>query len=300
MTLPNFFIVGAARSGTTSLYNYLDQHPEIYMSPVKEPNFYFLEGVAHQIRGKGAKAWLRTCVTTRQEYLALFRGVTDEKAIGEASVFYLSRDTAAQAIQRDVPGAQIFAALRHPVYRAYSAYLGTKLAGTERATSFREALNREVERPPSNWYSGRYRYDGLYFEHLSRFYSLFDRERIHIHLFDDFAADPKRVVQGIFSELGVDASFEPDTTIRHNPTGMIRNPVANWLWTRSRPIRYRLRKQLPANVRDLAFPLFARSGLEKPPIPEEIRAELGKYYRSDIERLQNLIGRDLSPWLDLC
>ena len=300
MTLPNFFIIGAARSGTTSLYNYLDQHPEVYMSPVKEPNFYFLEGVADQIRGRASRAWLKTCVATRKQYLALFRGVTDEKAIGEASVFYLSRDIAARAIHRDVPRARIVAALRHPVERAYAAYLGARLAGTERAASFREALDRDVERPPSTWYSGRYRYDGLYYEHLSRFYSLFDRERIHIHLFEDFTTDPRRVVQGIFSKLGVDTSFEPDTSIRHNPTGVIRNPLAHWIWSRSRPIRYRLRKHLTAKVRDLAFPLFARSGLERPPIPEEIRAELGEYYRPDIERLQDLIDRDLSHWLDLC
>ena len=300
MTLPNFFIVGAARSGTTSLYNYLDQHPEVYMSPVKEPNFYFLEGVADQIQGKASKAWLRTCVTTRREYLALFRGITNEKAIGEASVFYLSRDTAAQAIHRDVPHARIFAALRHPVERAYAAYLGLRLAGGEPSRSFREALDRDVERPPSKWYSGRYLYDGLYHEHLSRFFSLFDRTRIHTHLFDDFTTDPMGVVQSIFSQLGIDAGFEPDISIRHNPTGVIRNPVAHWAWSRSRPIRYALRKHLPANVRDLAFPLFARSGLAKPPIPEEIRVELGKYYRPDIERLQDLIDRDLSHWLDLC
>ncbi|MEJ2086141.1 MAG: sulfotransferase [Acidobacteriota bacterium] len=238
MTLPNFFIVGAARSGTPSLYNYLGQHPQVYMSPVKEPNFYFLEGIADQIRGKASRAWLKTCVTTRKEYLALFRGVADEKAIGEASVFYLSRETAAQAIQRDVPEARIFATLRHPVDRAYSAYLGTRLAGTERAASFRAALDRDVERPPSTLYSGRYRYDGLYFEHLSRFYSLFDRERIHIHLFDDFTTDPMNVVRKIFGQLEVDASFEPDTSTRHNPTGVIRNPLAHWMWTRSRPIRY--------------------------------------------------------------
>jgi hypothetical protein len=300
MTLPNFFIFGAARCGTTSLYNYLKQHPDIYMSPVKEPNFYFLDGVAGQIRGKDHKDWLRTCVTTRGEYLALFDGVTTEKAIGEASIHYLDREAAAAAIYRDVPDARLFASLRHPVERAYAAYMGMKLAGTERAATFREALDLEESRRQSNWSFGGYKGNGLYYKHLNRFFSLFGRDQIHIHLFDDFKTDPTNVVVNILSKLEVDTSFVPDTSIRHNPTGKIRNPLAYFIWTRSRPIRFRLRNRLPARLRDWAFPFFTRSGLDKPPIPDDIRAELGQFYRPDIEKLQDLLDRDLSHWLDLC
>ena len=300
MTLPNFFIIGAARCGTTSLYNYLDQHPEIFMCPIKEPNFYYLEGQADKIKGHGTALWLRSCVTTRDDYLSLFSGVTTEKAIGEASVGYISRVEAPPAIHRDVPHAKIFASLRHPVERAYSSYLGMRLAGRERSRTFREALDLEDSRLRDNWSFGGYKTNGLYHQLLSRYYHLFPREQIHVHLFDDFKADPTQVVVNMLERLGVDTTFVPDTSIRHNPTGKIRNPVAHYIWTRSRPIRAGLRRHLPAALRDWAFPFFTRSGLERPPMPEEIRRELGEFYRPDIEKLQDLIDRDLSHWLELC
>ncbi len=300
MTLPNFFILGAARSGTTSLYHYLRQHPEIYMSPLKEPNFYYLEGQADKVKGHGTSGWLRTCVTTRKEYLGLFKGVTTEKAIGEASVSYLSRVEAPPAIFRDVPKARLFASLRHPVERAFAAYMGMRLTGREQAKTFREALDLEDSRIKGNWSFGGYRTNGLYFEQLSRYMALFDRAQIHVHLFDDFKTDPTAVVMNMLETLDVDTSVVPDTSIRHNPTGTIRNPLAHLVWTRSRPIRVGLRKHLPPALRDWAFPFFTRSGLDKPPIPDDIRAELGEFYRPDIEKLQDLLDRDLSHWMDLC
>jgi len=300
MTLPNFFILGAARSGTTSLYHYLKQHPDVFMSPLKEPNFYYLEGVADQLKGNGTRGWLRTCVSTREEYLALFDGVTTETAIGEASVGYLGREVAPAAIHRDVPDAKLFATLRHPVERAYAAYMGMRLAGREPASSFREALDLEQSRMERNWSFGGYRKYGLYSNQLNRYYSLFDREQIRIYLFDDFKADPTAVVMDILGALGVDTGFVPDTSVRHNRTGTIRNPLAHFIWTRSRPIRVGLRRHLSPALRDWAFPFFTKSGVDKPPIPDEIRAELMEFYRSDIEELQDLIDRDLSHWLDLC
>ena len=213
MTLPNFFILGAERSGTTSIYHYLKQHPDVYMSPNKEPNFYFLEGVADKLRGNGTSAWLEGCTTTREAYLALFDGVTTEKAIGEASVGYLSKEGAAAAIHRDVPDARLFAVLRHPVERAYTAYMGMRLSGREPVVTFREALNREASRMAEDWSFGGYRRTGLYCRQLNRYYSLFDREQIRIFLFEDFKSDPAAVVQDIFATLEVDTSFVPDTSI---------------------------------------------------------------------------------------
>lgn len=299
MTLPNFFILGAARSGTTSLYHYLKQHPDVYMSPNKEPNFYRLEGVTDRFRGYGTSGWLKTCTPTRAAYLALFDGVTTEKAVGEASVSYLSRERVPVAIHRDVPDAKLFAILRHPVERAYTAYSGMRLSGRERAATFREALDRESSRMAENWSFGGYRRDGLYYRHLKRYYSLFGHEQIRIFLFDDFKSNPATVVHDIFATLEVDTNVVPDTSVRHNPTGTIRNPLARFLWKRSLPVRAGLRSYLPSSLRDWAFSFFTKSGLVKPPMPEEIRNELLEFYRPDIEKLQDLIDRDLSHWLDL-
>jgi hypothetical protein len=297
MPLPNFFIIGAGRSGTTSLYHYLKQHPDVYMSPKKEPNYYFLEGVSDKLRGNGTSGWLKTCTATRDAYLAQFAGVTTEKAVGEASVGYLSNEGAPAAIHRDVPDARLFVILRHPVERAYASYMGMRLSGREPATTFREALDREASRMAENWSFGGYRRDGLYCRQLNRYYSLFDREQMRIFLFEDFKSDPAAVVQDILATLEVDTSFVPDTSVRHNPTGSIRNPLARFVWRHSLPVRTGLRNYLPAALRDWAFPFFTKSGLVKPPMPEEIRHELLEFYRPDIEKLQDLIDRDLSYWL---
>ncbi len=300
MTLPNFFIIGAPRSGTTSLYHYLRHHPDVYMSPKKEPSFYFLEGVADKLKGNGTRGWLKTCATTRKAYLALFEDVTTEKAVGEASVVYLSSEKAPAAIHRDVPDAKLFAILRHPVEQAYASYMGFRLAGREPAATFREALECEPSRMAENWQFGGYRRTGLYCRQLKRYYALFDREQIRIFLFEDFKEDPTAVVQDILATLDVDTSFVPDTSVRHNPTGVIRNPLAHFVWTRSRPIRSGLRNYLPQTLRDWAFPFFTQSGVVKPPMPEEIKQELLEFFRPDIEGLQDLIDRDLSHWLGLC
>jgi len=299
MTLPNFFIIGAPRSGTTSLYRYLEQHPDVYMSPKKEPNFYFLEGVAEKFRGNGTRGWLKTCTTTKEAYLALFDGVTTEKAVGEASVAYLAKENAPAAIYRDVPDARLFAILRHPVDRAYASYMGTRLAGREPATTFSEALDREASRMAENWSFGGYRRDGLYCQQLNRYYALFNREQIRVFLFEDFISDPTKVVKDILTALKVDTSVALDTSVRHNPTGIIRNPLAHFIWTRSLPVRAELRNYLPAWIRDRAFPFFTKSGVMKPPMSEAIRHELLEFYRPDIEQLQDLIDRDLSHWLGL-
>ena len=297
MTLPNFLIIGASRSGTTSLYQYLKQHPDVYMSPNKEPNYYFLEGVADSFRGKGTRGWLTTCVTTREEYLALFDGVTTEKAIGEASVGYLSREAAPAAIHRDIPDAKLFAVLRNPVERAYASFMGTRLSGRESATTFREALDLEARRLAENWSFGGYRKDGLYYQQLKRYYSHFDREQLHIFLFEDFQSNPTSIVQAILATLEVDTNIVLDTLTRHNQTGTIRNPLAHFIWTRSLPIRAELRNYLPPALRDWAFPFFTRSGVVKHTMQDNIRIELQEFFRPDIEKLQDLIEKDLSHWL---
>src|ERR687894_3261543 len=115
MTMPNFFIIGAQKAGTTSLYYYLKQHPQIYMSPRKEPHFF--KGMHSELRksGRGLPP-----VTDLGDYQALFRGVTDEKAIGEASASYLYSPKAPALIKSSIPDAKLIAVLRNPADRAYS------------------------------------------------------------------------------------------------------------------------------------------------------------------------------------
>lgn len=149
--LPTFLVIGAAKAGTTSLYHYLGQHPQVFMSPVKEPGFFALEGHPLDFRGPGDE-WLRQATTTTLEaYQKLFEGVRDEPAVGEASVLYLHHHAAPEAIARYVPDVKLVAVLRDPVERAYSAFLYQTRNGREPLADFEEALRAEPRRIADGW-----------------------------------------------------------------------------------------------------------------------------------------------------
>src|SRR5437588_3739397 len=157
MTLPNFLIIGAARSGTTSLYQYLRQHPDIFMSRIKETNFYTDED---QILDSWA-------VRSRAKYETLFAGAKGERAIGEATPKYLNAIAGVERIHTDLPGVRLIASLRQPADRSYSSYLGRLMSGRE-SRDIDDAL-----RP------GKYVFDsGLYYPRLRRYFELFPREQI--------------------------------------------------------------------------------------------------------------------------
>jgi hypothetical protein len=186
MTLPNFLIIGVAKAGTTSLYHYLKQHPQIYMSPVKEPRFFGMgDGPPHPAYRGG---YAPGTVTSRAAYEALFKGVVGEYAIGEATPSYLWWPKAAQQICTQLPDARLIACLRQPADRAYSSFLTCVRAGLEPCTNFARALREEEKRfaanaNPSLFYTQR----GLYYPQIKRYFDLFPRQQIRIYLYDDFS-----------------------------------------------------------------------------------------------------------------
>ena len=133
MAMPNFLIIGAAKSGTTALYHSLKQHPQIYMSPVKEPRFFAFEGETPRFCGPGDDRFVRKFVTNFEDYLRLFEAVTDQIAIGEASTVYLTMsETSSRRIRHHLPHAKLIAVLRHPADRAYSQYQVRFSSGLEK------------------------------------------------------------------------------------------------------------------------------------------------------------------------
>ena len=303
MTLPNFLVIGAGKSGTTSLYHYLGQHPEVYMSPVKEPKFFALEGRGIYFRGPGDREMMtqtadNRAVTTIEEYEALFSGVKDEKAIGEASPIYLHNDQAPARIKHHLPEAKLIAVLRDPVERAYSAYLHQVRDGRE-WLDFAEALRAEEQRIRDDWAPGwRYKLVGFYHRHLTRYYDLFGGDRIRVYLYEDLGADPVAVSRDIFGFLGVDDSFAPDTSLRHNVSGIPKSKALVSIIKRPNPIKSVAKAVLPEGLRKRMSVSVQNRNLKKaPPMPEGAMRELVEAYREDVLKLQDLIGRDLSGWL---
>ena len=306
MTMPNFFIVGAQKAGTTSLYHYLNQHPQIYMSPIKEPFFF-----DHEMNSEG-EVVRRDFGGRRQpprfanieEYRALFEGVEDEKAVGEATPLYIYAPGTPNRIERYVPGAKSIALLRHPADRAYSAFLYAVRIGAEPLTDFAQALREEPRRIRNRWhYVFHYRSRGLYYRQLKRYYEVFGRERLGVWLYEDLREDPASVAQSVFRFLEVDDTFASDTSSKHNPAGVPASvPARAAMRATDRAVGV-LRKVVgpTSSILPPAFEMRrlvqSRVLTEPPPIDPGLREELTFSYKEDILRLQDLIGRDLSTWL---
>jgi Sulfotransferase family len=300
--LPNFLIISPGKSGTNALYHYLEQHPEIYMCPVKEPRFFALEGrEPDSFQGPGDREMIsQTAVTTLDDYQALFAGVSGEKAIGEATVTYLHVPEAAARIKHYVPQAKLVAVLRNPVERAYLAYLRKVLTGRE-TLGFSEALEEEERRIHNNWAPGwQYKRIGFYHAHLTRYYELFEPEQIQIYLYEDLEEDPLGTTQSIFSFLEVEDSFVPDTSASYddNLSVVPRSHAFNTFVGKPNALKAALRPFLPQRLRrGILAKLHERNLKGAPPMDEGIREELTEAYREDILKLEGLIGRDLSGWL---
>lgn len=295
--LPNFLVIGAAKSGTTSLYHYLAQHPEIYMSPVKEPRFFALESHSLDFSGPGG-GWRTETRTTIEGYEQLFDGVRGERAVGEASVIYLIHPRAPGAIADRIPGARLVAVLRDPAERAYSAFMDHSLAGREICATFEDALAAEPQRVADGWYwAWRYREHGFYHRNLSRFYERFDPEQIRVYLYEDYNRDPHPVLADMFGFLGVDDGFRVNVAARHNRSGRARSPRVHAVLGYPHPAKEALKKVVPERWGHRVISALAEKNLERPPMRPETRAELVAGYAEDIGRLEGLLGRDLSHWL---
>jgi hypothetical protein len=305
MTLPNFVIIGAMKAGTTSLHYYLKQHPQIYMSPVKEPDFFALEGRELNFSGAEGKElinrWIKQQSTTNiEEYRALFRGVSSETAVGEASPIYLYSSQAPGRIKHYIPEAKLIAILRNPAERAYSAFLFMRRDGREPLREFHQALQAEETRIHDNWeWLWHYKNMGFYYDQLKRYFDAFDRRQIKVYLYEDLEFEPLRVLRDLFMFLGVDHAFTPDTSLRHNVSGIPKDGALSSLAFGPNVIKSVLQPLLPEKVRQhIALSLKNRSLVEAPALAPEVRKELTGAYRDDVLKLQALIGRDLSEWLE--
>ena len=311
--LPNFLLAGAGESGTTSLYYYLKQHPQIYMSPVKEPNYFaaadilslpnFKSMVEGQLLSLLAKIETKEypnnsiSITKWEHYLQLFRNVRDQVAIGEASVMYLWFPSAAPAIHRTLPRTKLIFLLRDPTERLYTLYLRT--LRTSHRVTFRDWVLQAMQTKPDRR-KGMQRHPipldcGLYATHLQRFLDVFPREQIRIYLYEAYRADAGTVLRDIFGFLGVKADHPIDMSRRYNETGVPRFPAMDRL--RHRIFRNTpLTGWLPTPVSEALRGFYNRRKANIPMDPADRRMVID-YYRDELLRTQDLIGLNLSTWL---
>lgn len=294
--LPNFFIVGAAKSGTSSLDRYLNQHPNVYISAKKEAHYFSIPDFPSRFEGPGDDGMNDFTIRDKESYTRLFERVDNETAIGESSAFYLYYPGTAQRIHDVIPNAKIIILLRNPVERAFSAYM--HLIRDEREQlNFRQSLELEDERKTLNyeplWY---YKELGLYSEQIKRYLDVFKRSQVKIVLFEEFTRNPRRVAQDIFKFLEVDSKFQINTSVRYNESGA---PKARWLYhfiARPNGLKEMIKPLFPHALRE-KLGLRAKSlVLERTSMDPVIYQELQIYFADDIQRLKTLLNIDLSIW----
>ncbi len=300
MRLPNFLIIGAQKCGTTALYAALRQHPEIYMSPNKEP-FYFVFNDAPPPYRLPTQEYAQTLCYTWESYTALFQAVTNQRAIGEASALYLSSyqpEITAATIYARLPNIRLIALLRHPVDRAYSAFHYYRAKGYEACPTFASALLAEPMRMGADWCPDlRYYANGCYFANLKPYFDRFPRQQIRVYLYEEWNQRPQAVLRDIFAFLGVDATIDIEPK-RKNVT---MQPRWSWLHRfldQPNQTRQMLETILRGRLRTRVYGKLRSYNRRLPPVlAPELRQTLTQRYSSDIEQLQTLIGRDLSHWM---
>ena len=282
---PNFFIVGAPKAGTTSLHAQLQSMPGIFMSRIKEPNYFSRTLVPddHQVRP----------IRDSQKYLQLFDGVTTETIIGEASPTYLADPDAPRLIHDVSPEARILISLRDPVERAFSHYLMMRNNGTARLTFLRE-FQRGLEHA-SNRHLVLLRPEiGLYHDQVARFVATFGSSRVLVILFEELGADTGAVLRSVLQFLGVSGSITATGSEEHRKFGQARGPLVRLLFA-NRTISRLSELLVSPSLRKFVREKFLVRNVPKPVMDQDARDFLVAYYREDVTKLSAQLGRQL-PW----
>lgn len=284
------------------MYEYVRGHPEIYMSPVKEP-FYFAPDVV-----VGPRARLRH-PADEAAYLALFAGARGERRLGEASTSYLASHVAPSLIRDFQPGARIVAMLRNPVEMIYALHNERVSHGVEPLTDFADALAADADRRAGRRLpdgctplGALYRDTAMYGAQLERWLAAFPGERVHVVVFEEMVADPAAALRGLLEFLDVDAGYLPHGFAAHNPSHRLRGgPVKRAV--ESRPARWAVRRLMPRLIGQDATARLARrfrhSRLRRrpaarPPLAPDLRQALQADLASDVALLSRLLGRDMA------
>jgi len=293
VTLPDFIVVGAAKAGTTALYWYLADHPQVFMSRVKETNYfaYGRDEGGHLLYGDPELHHFP--IRTIDAYERSFEGAGDARAVGEASPIYLECPQSAGRIRNTIPDARIICGLRDPVDRAYSDYLMYLRSRGHRLDAARELTPSAAwARPDSHWMQ-----ISMYHEALRRYFDVFPPERIYVFLFDDLKADQAGLVRDLYRFLGADDSFVPDFDTPHNVGGMPASMLLERVFTND-SLRRAVDPWIPKRAADWARRTRTRNLRRAPRLPNELAKELRERFRDDISKTAELIGRDLSLWLE--
>ena len=281
MTLPRFVVCGVPRCGTTSLYRYLEQHPEVDVGRLKESNFLSWPGP--EAAGR-LMPWVKFPVTSLEEYEGLFKSADGAVPV-DVSPSCFHSPVSIERIRTFAPDAGLIVLLRDPVARAYSAYLNRLRKRYE--TRAPEEVLVPGDRAVDN---------GFYAKRLEAFLDAFGPERLRVWLFDDLSGRPGPTVAEILGHLGVDPAVPLDLTTAHNRSTIPRTPRLQRMVPRP-DHRWRLARKVPRPLWRAASRVWDRTQTAPPPLPDALERRLRDLYADDVRRVAELVGRDLGGWL---
>ena len=279
---PNFFIVGAPRAGTTTLYDFLKRTKGVCMSSKKEPHYFsninpsFLYPIP---------------IRNKKKYLSLFKISGKDKAIGEASTSYLVDPESACLIHKTISNAKIIIILRNPVERAFSHYL-LRISGGK-VFSFSEAIKESLS-SNANYYQSIITKGSLYFEAVKRYYDIFGENQVKILIFEEFIKNTKNIVKDVLDFLGIDADPPDSVDLVHNYPTKPKGKLSSAILT-NKMIRNVGRKALSESTAEYIVRVLLGKKVTKPKISKEDGLFLKNLFKEDIQKLQKLVKRKF-PW----
>ena len=291
---PDFILIGAGKSGTTAYHKILSQHPGIYCSTPKEPNFFAYPEMSTRTYGASHQHNIKT----EAAYRDLFRAADPSQIRGEASVGYFPQLNTPMRIHHSLPRVKLIAILRHPVDRAYSSWLHRRHDFMEPIDDFHEACQAGPARVASGWdWYWDYLNTGYYAQHLRRWLAYFPRDQIKIFLYEDWLSSPQQVLQDTFRFLGV-ASENPLKIEKHNISSMRhRSKFVHSILNPGRHLRSLVQKTVPSSLRKRTINyLQKRNTVKASALDPDLRETMTVQFQADIQDLEQLIQRDLSHW----
>jgi Sulfotransferase family len=301
VALPDFFIAGVPKAGTTALHSALAKHPCLYMSPVKEPKFFLTDGPPPAEGGPGDTKTYREHVWRRADYEALFAPAPAGALRGESTPFYLYNRDAQRRIKALIPDARLIVVLRDPVERAHSNWTHLWSAGLDPEGDFLKACALEEERAAAGW-ADFWRYTGLgkYGEQLRDLYTLFGRDNVLVFRYKEMLADPARALDRVCAFLGVPAGVLdelPRENVTAHPDPGTRHAVVSVARRAGAAVTALLPGHLGAGMTDRLEQVLQQDAEPRRPLTWQEREALLPQFEADIGLLEAVTGEDFSDWL---
>ena len=297
----NLFIVGAAKSGTTSLYNYLNQHPDVFFPRVKEPNYYSnIESEDPLVYNspKEGVFYHNKIINDEAVYFSLYNSSGNYKILGDSSPSYLWDTEASKRIYSDFPDAKILIILRNPVMRTFSHYLMNLKSGTETETDFFKAVKRDETIKPKVWGNGKvflYKELGMYYKQVKTYFDTFKKEHIKVIIYEEFFNDLEQGLFDVFKFLEIEPNQNINFDEIHNKYSAPKNGLSKYVLQYKTKLGF-IRSMAPEKLKTFLNKNVFYKDAEKPELDNVAKLYLQSIFEEDIKKLEVLLNKNLDSW----